>query len=288
MNSVAGRYRLDAKLAEGGMSEVYRATDLAANRTVALKLLPPDSLTDSERRRRFRKETKAVSMLKHPNIVALHEASEGPPRPFLAMEYVDGRTLADLIAAGPLPFNRALSCAVQIADGLAAAHAQGIVHRDLKPANIMIDRSGTVKILDFGLAKLTRARMSAAAGSATLDSTQPGTILGSVSYMSPEQAQGQAVGASSDIFSIGAVLYETVAGCKAFNGESYVDILEAIVRDTPAPLPRKVPPALARVIERCLAKEPENRFGSAADVRQALEACRGNSWDLRNVLKKLL
>lgn len=291
VDRMVGRYRIDAKLAEGGTADVYRATDTDCGRVVALKLLPANSLADRERRRRFLKEAKAVSALTHPNIVALRDVGahgpEGAVRPFLVMDYVDGRTLADVLSRGAVSVARALAYSRQMADALAAAHSLGIVHRDLKPANVMIDRRDAVKILDFGLAKWMQGRLAVGAGSETLDATQPGTILGSASYMSPEQAQGKTVGPWSDVFSMGAILYEMLAGRRAFDGESYVDILGAVVRRTPAPL-CGMPPALAGVVDRCLAKQPAVRFHSAAELRDALAECHDTSWSIRSIVRKLL
>ena len=281
---MVGRYRIDAKLAEGGVADVYRATDTSCGRTVALKLLPANSLSDPERRRRFLKEVQAVSALKHRNIVSLIEVGIGDP-PFLAMEYVDGRTLQELLSRGRLRHRDAVSYAIQIADGVAAAHALGIIHRDLKPANIMFDGRKLVKILDFGLAKVMRARLAAAA-SETLNATQPGTVLGTASYMAPEQAQGKPVSPASDVFSIGAVLYEMLCGRKAFEGESYVAVLGAIVNDAPPPL--KVAPPLTAIVERCLAKKPESRYPSAAELHSALTACKPRPWMIRGLLDRLL
>ena len=269
-------YRILDKLGEGGMGVVYRAVDLRLDRVVALKLLPPDEVADPELNRRFIREAKAASALSHPNIVTIYDidtaSDNGASFLFIAMEYVDGKTLADVLTAGPLPITRALSYGLQIADGLAAAHVAGIVHRDIKPANLLIDRRGSVRILDFGLAKVTPA--PAGNATATFESaTKPGIVLGTAPYMSPEQAMGQPVDARSDVFSLGAVFYEMLAGRRAFRGDSFAGIVGAVVHHTPASLHtvrRGLPPALVKIVERCLAKDSDARYSSAVELRRDL------------------
>lgn len=294
-------YVLIEKIGEGGMGIVYKARDTHLDRVVALKLLPPESVTDPERRRRFVQEAKAASALNHPNIVVIHDIDTADGVTFIAMEYVKGKTLDRLIHDAGVPLNDALKHAAQIAGGLAAAHRSGIVHRDIKPANIMIAEPGLVKILDFGLAKLTEPAASTrmprdAAKEPNLDPadpdrtgpvvreledtraleqlTQPGGILGTVAYMSPEQAEGRALDGRSDIFSLGSVLYEMTTGRRAFAGETRVDTLAAIVGQEPEPLSRLAPEAPAElewVVNRCLQKSPERRFQRMADLKAALE-----------------
>jgi serine/threonine protein kinase len=221
-----GHYRIEAKLGEGGMGVVYRARDTRLDRTVAIKILQPDFVADSERKRRFVQEAKAASALNHPNIVHIYAIDNDSDVDFIAMEYVEGKTLNEVIGPQGLKTSETLPYAVQIADALAAAHAAGIVHRDIKPANIIVSEKGVVKILDFGLAKLTNhADEDITEATQTMHPrTEEGIIVGTVAYMSPEQAEGKKVDARSDIFSFGAVVYEMVTGQRAFQGENKVRI----------------------------------------------------------------
>ncbi|RPJ60075.1 MAG: serine/threonine-protein kinase [Acidobacteria bacterium] len=270
-------YRILEKIGEGGMGVVYRAEDTRLKRSVALKLLPADRLSDPERKRRFVREARAASALNHPHIVTIHDIDQDDGLDFIAMEYVAGKTLDRQIPRKGMGLDKALGLGIQIADALAAAHAAGIIHRDLKPSNIMVTDSGQVKILDFGLAKLTeRSEPDAEEDRSTGSSarTEAGMILGTVTYMSPEQAQGKKVDARSDIFSFGAVLYEMISGRRAFEGESVGESLAAIIRDEPKPLSQvrhAVPDEFARIIHRCLRKEPDRRFYSMSDVRVELQ-----------------
>src|SRR5882724_7644000 len=263
------QYQLLEKLGEGGMGEVFKAQDTRLNRFVAIKLLPQSKSGDPSRRRRFVQEAQAASALNHPNIITIHDivSDNETDSEYMVMEFVGGKTLIDVIPNGGLRTPQALQYAVQIADALGAAHAAGIVHRDLKPGNVMVTATGLVKILDFGLAKLTDAgalsqsdaTMSIAAGS-TL--TVEGSILGTLSYMSPEQAQGKRVDMRSDIFSFGALLYEMLTGVRAFQGDTAIDTLTAILRDDVKPLSQvapDVPPQLEHIIARCLRKSPDDR-----------------------------
>src|SRR6185436_6741146 len=230
-----GHYSVERMLGAGGMGEVYRAVDTTLRRPVALKLLPAGQ-ADAERRQRFVQEAQSASALNHPNIVTIYEIGEADGRDFIAMELVEGRTLADQAAGKPLPLVKALRYAEQMADGLAAAHAIGLVHRDLKPANVMVTDRGIVKILDFGLAKLVEPVSDGSEESPTQSmqlSTEPGRVVGTVSYMSPEQAEGRKVDARSDIFAFGCVLYEMVTGFRAFRGSSPAATLGSILRDEP-------------------------------------------------------
>jgi len=252
------------------MGKVYRAYDTRLNRDVALKVLPEDLAYDPSRRRRFEQEARAVAALNHPNIVAVYDVGEN----FLVSELVDGQTLG---AAGKLSQRQAIDLAVQIAEGLAAAHAAGITHRDLKPSNIMITGASTrdpgrAKILDFGLAKMTQPRAPGLAASEASTQTEVGVVMGTVGYMSPEQVKGLPADPRSDIFSFGLVLYEMLAGRRAFTGGSSIEVMSAIVKDDPPDLPESVAPGLRRIVEHCLDKNPDRRFQSARDLAFALQA----------------
>jgi serine/threonine protein kinase len=275
-------YQVTEKLGEGGMGVFYRARDAHLDRSVAIKVLPPEAVADPERKRRFVKEAKSASALNHPNIIHVYDIDSADGIDYIAMEYVAGRTLAQLIRHRAMKTGEALNYAVQIADALAAAHAAGIVHRDLKPANIMVTESGLVKVLDFGLAKL----MEVAPGgeSATtltvLPATEQGAVVGTAPYMSPEQAQGRAVDARSDIFSFGSVLYEMLTGQRAFQGESNVSTLAAILEKEPRPLgeiAKNTPAEIERILTRCLRKDPQRRWQSMADLKIALQELKEES-----------
>ena len=263
-------YQILEKLGEGGMGVVYKARDTELGRLVALKVLPADALGDEERKRRFLHEARAASALNDPNIVTIYEIGHAEGIDFLVMEYVEGRSLKERIAGGPVPVKEALNYARQIASALAAAHAAGIVHRDIKPANILITTSGHVKILDFGLAKLTeRVGPDEATAAGTL-ATQSGMILGTVAYMSPEQAQGQTVDGRSDVFALGVVMYEMLSGRRPFQGDSNLSTMMAILRETPAAL-KEVPPEVERILWRALVKKRDER-STAAEFGRELEA----------------
>jgi eukaryotic-like serine/threonine-protein kinase len=278
-------YRIESKLGQGGMGVVFRALDTHLDRPVAVKLLPPEAVANPDRKRRFVQEAKAASALNHPNIIHVYgidtAASQGHPVDFIAMEFVEGKTLHDCIGRKGLPIREALKYAVQIADALAAAHAAGIIHRDIKPGNIMVTgpasgRPGLVKILDFGLAKLSEPdQISDSAPTETLrPRTEDGAIVGTVAYMSPEQAEGKNVDARTDVFSFGAVLYEMVTGQRAFQGDTRISTLSAILHKEPTPLHKIVeaaPPDLERLIAYCLRKDPSERMHSMKDVRLLLE-----------------
>jgi Tol biopolymer transport system component len=253
------------------MGVVYKGLDTHLNRTVAIKVLPPEALADSNRRRRFVQEAHAASALDHPNIVTIHDIAEADGQHFIVMQYVAGNTLRQLLGPGVLPLRDVLRYAIQIADGLSRAHAHGIVHRDLKPENVMITEGGQVKILDFGLAKLLEPleKGEALTQEKGQQYTEEGHILGTTAYMSPEQAQGKRVDARSDIFSFGSLLYEMVSGNRAFDGESTTLVLAAIIREEPTRL-ALVPQDLERLISRAMRKDPERRIQSMADVRVAL------------------
>ena len=269
-------YRVIEKLGDGGMGTVWKARDTRLNRYVALKLLHAVTLNDPERKRRFTQEARSASALNHPNIVTIHDIDQADGADFIAMEFVPGKPLDQLIPRKGLRLKEAIDYAVQIADALVAAHGAGIVHRDLKPGNIMVSESGCVKVLDFGLAKLMEKSGSENAASVTSESfgTDEGMILGTASYMSPEQAEGKKVDARSDIFSFGAVLYEMITGRRAFPGDSMVSIMSAVLRDAPKPaaeIVKGLPRDLDKIVTRCLRKDSTRRFQSMADLKVALE-----------------
>ena len=265
-----GPYEVVSLLGAGGMGEVYRARDPRLRRDVALKILPDSLAADDDRLRRFEVEAQAASALTHPNVVAIHDVGRHEGTPYVVSELLEGETLRERLDDGPLPPRRAVEIAAQMAQGLAAAHERGIVHRDLKPENVMLTRDGQVKILDFGLAKLFQRDAPDGEESRTFTrETDPGTVLGTVGYMSPEQVRGRPVDLRSDIFSLGAVLYEMVSGRRAFRGDSAVETLNAILKDEPPDLVdsgRPLPPGLERVVRHCLEKRPEERFQSARDL----------------------
>jgi TolB-like protein/Tfp pilus assembly protein PilF len=272
-SSRLGPYEILALLGAGSMGEVYRARDTRLGREVAVKVLPAALAADPERFRRFEQEAQAAGALDHPNVVIIHDVGAHDGLPFVVSELIDGRTVRDALAAGPLPPRRAVGYAAQIARGLAAAHDHGVVHRDLKPENIMVLSDGRVKIVDFGVARLDASVAASDGGlSATrLPQTLPGILLGTVAYMSPEQARGEAVDHRSDIFSLGVLLYEMVAGSRPFEGGSAAEVLGAILRDDPPPL-TGVSPDLDKIVRRCLEKRREARFQSARDLAFALDA----------------
>jgi eukaryotic-like serine/threonine-protein kinase len=274
-----GPYEVVAPLGAGGMGEVWKARDTRLSRDVAIKVLPAESASDSDRLKRFEKEARAASALNHPNIVTLYEIGRESETSYIVMELVEGRTLRELLADGPLPVKKLLAFAPQIADGLARAHEAGIVHRDLKPENVMLTKDGHVKILDFGLAKLTNVEVDGAGTRAPTITrgTEPGVVMGTVGYMSPEQASGEALDYRSDQFSFGSVLYEMATGRRAFEGRTRPETLAAIIREEPAPVGSvnlKVPAPLSWIVERCLAKEPEGRYASTRDLARDLAGVR--------------
>jgi serine/threonine protein kinase/Tol biopolymer transport system component len=265
-------YQILDKLGEGGMGVVYKARDTHLDRFVAIKVLPPERVADPERKRRFVQEAKAASALNHPNIITIHDIAHQDGMDFMVMEYVAGKTLDQLIGRKGLKLGETLKYGIQIADALSRAHAAGIIHRDLKPSNIMVDDHGLVKVLDFGLAKLTESGVGQEAPTQTAE----GTILGTVAYMSPEQAEGRPVDARSDIFSFGALLYEMVTGRRAFQGDSRLSTLAAVLRQDPSPM-EGTPRDLEKIVARCLRKQPERRFQHIDDVKVALEELKEES-----------
>ena len=274
-----GPYEILSPLGAGGMGEVYRARDMRLGREVAIKVLPAEVASDSERLKRFEKEAHSVSALNHPNIVTLHDTGTTNGVSWIAMEHVEGETLGKLLIDGPLPVKRLLRIATQIAEGLAKAHEAGIVHRDLKPENVMVTKDELVKILDFGLAKLSGPVSSKDEGSElpTMTETSPGIILGTVGYMSPEQASGKLVDFRSDQFSFGSILYEMATGRRAFVRGSAPETLTAIIREEPEPIAAlnpKLPAPVRWIIERCLSKEARRRFASTEDLASDLATIR--------------
>ena len=276
-----GRYEILAPLGAGGMGEVYCARDTRLDRKVAVKVLPGAFASDPLRRARFEQEARAVAALSHPNVLAIHDCGTEGGTPFAVMELLEGEDLRATLARSPLPWPRALEVGAAVADGLAAAHARGIVHRDLKPENLFVTCDGQVKILDFGLARMEPPTVPGDDTSPYLHvRTDPGTVMGTVGYMSPEQVRGQAVDARSDLFSLGCVLYEMVSGQRPFRRGSAADTTAAILREEPAALGLlgvSVPPAVEAAIRRCLAKDPAARFPSAHDLASVLRAVAGGT-----------
>src|ERR1043165_7137765 len=282
-NTKLGRYEIRAKIGEGGMGEVYLAEDTKLNRKVAIKILPAEVAADQDRMRRFVQEAKAAAALNHPNIAHIYEIGEADGLKFIAMEFIDGQTLRQLIHAGQTDQAKLLRYLQHAAEGLAKAHAAGIVHRDLKPDNVMITGDGHAKVLDFGLAKLVEPQRSSGTGSSDIATailkqhSKPGMILGTVGYMSPEQAQGQLVDQRSDIFSFGCILFEAVTGQRAFEGKDVIDSLNKIIREPVRPISDLNPSAptdLQRVVRRCLAKDPDERYQTIRDVAIELKEVR--------------
>lgn len=274
-----GPYEIVAALGAGGMGEVYRARDPRLGREVAVKVLPPEVARDADRRARFEREARAVAALSHPNILALHELGTEGEQLYVVTELLEGETLADRLRQGALPPRKAVEIAIAIARGLAAAHGKGIAHRDLKPANVFLLADGQVKILDFGLARPAAPEASGA----TLTQaplTDPGTVLGTVGYMAPEQVRGQAVDGRADLFALGVVLYEMLSGARAFARDTTADTLTAVLKEEPPDLAATradLTPALDRIVRHCLEKNPAERFQSARDVIFALEALSGSA-----------
>jgi serine/threonine protein kinase len=281
------QYLITASIGAGGMGEVFRARDTRLNREVAIKLLPKAFAADTNRLRRFEQESKTLAALNHPNILTIHDAGVHEGAPYLVSELLEGQTLRELLAGSnkaPLPLRKATDYALQIAHGLAAAHSKGIIHRDLKPENIFVTKDGRVKILDFGLAKLGSADLKPeiadlnspanASAPTLLQSTEPGLVLGTPNYMSPEQVRGQPADHRSDIFSFGCVLYEMLTGAGAFRRDTPVESMNAVLTEEPPDLGAtnaNIPRALGRVVLRCLEKHVEDRFQSAKDLAFAIQ-----------------
>lgn len=275
-----GPYEILAPIGAGGMGEVYRAKDTRLDRVVAIKVLHGAFAADPERLRRFEQEAKTLATLNHPNILAVLDIGSEDGAPYLVSEFLEGETLREKLDRGPIPVRKAIEYALGIANGLAAGHSKGIVHRDIKPENIFLTREGRIKILDFGLAKLTQpAAQDANATLLTSGATTPGVVLGTVGYMSPEQVRGEPAEATSDIFSFGAVLYEMLSGKRAFKRDTAAETMTAVLREDPPELTDSGwhgPPALQRILDRCLEKDPRRRFQSASDLAFAIESLSGS------------
>ncbi|MEK6322704.1 MAG: protein kinase [Acidobacteriota bacterium] len=277
VGALISHYQVTGKLGAGGMGEVWRARDTRLNREVAIKVLPASFANDEDRLRRFEQEALATSALNHPNILTVYDIGTHEGSPYIVAELLEGSDLRAQLTDGALPARKAIDYAQQITHGLAAAHDKGIVHRDLKPENLFITKDGRVKILDFGLAKLTQpklARVDTEAPTSPL-LTESGVVIGTVFYMSPEQTRGERADYRADIFAFGAILYELVTGQRAFQGKSAVEVMHAILKEEPPELSetsRQIPPQLERIVRRCLEKNPEHRFQSTSDLGFALEA----------------
>ena len=270
-----GPYEIVSLVGAGGMGEVWRASDPRLGRDVAIKVLPEEFLEGEEGKKRFEREARALASLSHPNVAAIHSFEEVSGRHLLVMELLEGTTLREKLDSGPVPPRQAVDYALQIAKGLSAAHEKGIVHRDLKPENLIVSKDGHLKILDFGLAKRTEQAPDGDETSAPTESkhTEPGVVMGTVGYMSPEQVRGLPVDHRSDVFSFGAILYELLSGKRAFKRDTAADTMSAILKEEPPELSesgRNIPPALDRVVKHCLEKDRGNRFQSAKDVAFAL------------------
>jgi TolB-like protein/Flp pilus assembly protein TadD len=270
-----GPYEVVSPIGAGGMGEVYRARDSRLGRDVAIKVLPEEFAADPERLRRFEQEARAVAALDHPNILAIHDVGTFEDAPYIVTELLEGESLRDRLQAGPLPPRKAVELAVQIAQGLSAAHAKGIIHRDLKPANVFLTKDGHVKILDFGIAKLVapRSAVEPAQARTVVEATEAGTTLGTIGYMAPEQLRGEPVDYRADIFSLGCVLYEMLSGRPPFRRETAPDTVSAVLCQDAPPLPGPeggIPAALQGIVSQCLEKRPDDRFSTAHDVALAL------------------
>jgi serine/threonine protein kinase len=264
-----GPYEVLEKLGEGGMGEVYEARDTRLGRTVAIKVLPPHATAPDDLRRRFEKESRAIATLNHPHICVLFDIGRQDDVDFMVMERLEGESLHERLTRGALTFEESLRHAIAIADALEQAQRRGVVHRDIKPGNIMLTRTG-VKLLDFGLAQL-RPQPSASDDLVTVSMTGVGIVMGTPQYMAPEQIEGKEADVRSDIFALGSVLYEMLTGRRAFAGDTSVALAASILKGDPPAIPSHLPPALARTLSVCWAKDPDERWQSAGDLRRELE-----------------
>src|SRR3984893_726773 len=275
-----GHYRVLEKIGSGGMGEVFRARDERLGRDVALQLIRPASSDNPDHLRRFEQEARAAAALNHPNILAIYDVGFEGSVPYIVSELLDGKSLRQRLGEGPVPVREAADYALQIAHGLTAAHERLVVHRDLKPENLFLTRDGRIKILDFGVAKLQAPPDADRPIESMTTVTKHGAMIGTVAYMSPEQLRGKPVDHRSDIFSFGAILYETMTGCRAFRGETEVDTMTAVLREEPATTSLEdsaIPPVYRDIVRHCLEKDPENRFQSAKDLVFALKTLSGSS-----------
>jgi serine/threonine protein kinase len=272
---VLNHYKILERIGRGGMGEVFLAEDTSLDRKVALKILPEELSANEERRERFEREAKAVAALNHPNIVTIHSVEQAEGVQFITMELVQGKRLSELLPKGGMALSKFLELAIPITEGVSAAHEQGITHRDLKPDNIMVTEKGQPKILDFGLAKLGLKTIASPGSELPTEAmTGEGRIVGTVSHMSPEQAEGKSMDHRSDIFSLGVVFYEMLTGQRPFRGDSPTAVLSSILKDSPQSVTELNPEAsrdLAKLCRRCLAKDPTRRYQSALDLRNDLE-----------------
>jgi serine/threonine protein kinase len=273
--AVLGQYEIRSPLGAGGMGEVYRAHDTRLDREVAIKVLPESLTSDPDRLQRFEQEARAAAALNHPNILAVYQMATHEGVSYMVSELLDGETLRERLRRGPVPLRKVIDYAMQIAHGLAAAHDKGITHRDLKPENLFVTKDGRVKILDFGLAKVGPSKDSSGEEATLASGTEPGMVMGTVGYMSPEQVRGKTADHRSDIFAFGTVLYEMVTGKQTFRKPTSAETMTAILNEEPPSISQIAPaspPGLQRVVHRCLEKSPEQRFQSASDLAFALEA----------------
>jgi serine/threonine protein kinase len=284
--STLGHYRIERLLGSGGMGDVYLADDTKLGRRVALKVLSRGLSSDSDRRERFEREARAAAALNHPNIVTIYSVEEVDGVSFLTLELIEGQALVAMIPAGGLALDRILDLAIPLADGVGAAHQRGITHRDLKPANVMIASDGRLKILDFGLTKIKEDLRADESALPTAALTGEGRIVGTVNYMSPEQAEAKAVDQRSDVFSLGVILYQMATGVRPFEGDTQMSTLSSIVRDTPTPIGERragLPREFIKIVNRCLAKDPEDRYQAAGVARpepiSSVDAARGPEQD---------